>query len=164
MSRSVRRSAPLLALLCWATLLCEPTSATSAACARFTGGAGSAYFAAFAGHGVRATYQWCNFQPAGFVGPFRVGLKRVDSVRITLPTRVPGAWGETAFVNQAPYLYSSSVPLNGTSRWKYRFSVHQGHVAVPFGSDYDFELQVTGVIRPAARICFVGRSCSAWQG
>jgi hypothetical protein len=135
-----------------------PAHAALPSCSSYAGGGRTVDFKAFAGHRVRATYKWCNYRPSGFIGPiFNQRLRKVYSVRITFPSRAPASWGETIKLTQDPYLYAHS------SVWKYRFSVEQGVTAVPWKSNYDFELQVRGAERPEARICFVGKSCSSWQ-
>ncbi len=136
----------------------SPASAGLPSCSGYAGGGRDVSFNAFAGHKVRATYQWCNYRKSGFVGPiYNQRLRKVHTVKISFPSRFPASWGETITLTQRPYLYSHA------SSWKYRFSVEQGVTAVPWKSNYDFELQVRGGEAPEARICFVGRSCSSWQ-
>ena len=142
------------------TLLLGPgrAEAASRSCAGYTEGARTVNFSAFAGHKVRATYKWCSLRPRGMQGPISdQHLRKVYAVRVSFPSRVPASWGETIKLVQKPYLYSRPWV------WKYRFSVEQGMTAVPWKSNYDFELQVRGGERPKARLCFVGKSCSSWQ-
>lgn len=137
--------------------LAAPAQAAGSSCTGYTGGSKTIDFNAFAGHKVRATYKWCNPRPVGFVGPVQTQyLRGVTTPTISFPTRVPTGLGEKLSLSQKPYLYSWS-----TSLAKFRFSVHQGHVAVPVSSDYDFEIRVYPGGK--GKICFVGKSCSSLQ-
>lgn len=134
-----------------------PADAAGASCSGYVGGSKTIDFNAFAGHKVRATYKWCKPRPIGFIGPLQDNyLRGVTTPTISFPTRIPTGLGETLKLTQVPYAYSWT-----RSSAIFRFSVRQGHVAVPFSSEYDFELRVY----PGGwgKICFVGKSCSSLQ-
>lgn len=137
--------------------LTQPAEAAGASCTGYRGGSKTINFNAFAGHKVRATYRWCSIQRSWDIAPiWSPDLRGVSTPVISFPSRVPTGLGEKLSLSQRPYLYSWSK-----RKAVFRFSVHQGHVAVPLSSDYDFELRVYA--GGQGRICFVGRACSSLQ-
>ena len=134
-----------------------PATAAGSSCAGYDGGAKTVEFKAFAGHKIRVTYRWCNGHRVTDVLPLGYFILRgVSTPVVSLPTRVPSGLGEKVSVTRKPYLYSFKNNLA-----VFRFSVHQGHVGVPFASDYDFEVRVYSGGK--GKICFVNKSCSALQ-
>jgi len=114
---------------------------------------------AFVGHRVVLDFTECGYRRTGMVGPVVPGIRGMRRPVLALQNRIPFAGGETLRVSTPVYHYSST---RGT--FKYRWVLVQGHVATPrLTQNWHMELQVRRLNSPIARICFVGRACSAWQ-
>ena len=140
-------------------LIAAPAGAAGGSCAGYVKAAHDIRWSSFAGHRVVADFISCGYRPSGLIGPVRYGMRGMNRPTLALQNRIPFAGGETLRVITPVYHYST------TSRYfKYRWVLSQGHVATPrLTQNWHMELQVRRQGSPVARMCFVGRSCSAWQ-
>jgi hypothetical protein len=161
-TRTTRAATVLLALvlaLVGALGVAAPAGAAGGSCRGYVKAAHDIRWSPFAGHRVVLDFTACGYRPVGLIGPVPYGLRGMTRPVLALQNRIPFAGGETLRLSTPVYHYST------TSRtFKYRWVLVQGHVATPrLFQNWHMELQVRRRASPIARICFVGRSCSAWQ-
>jgi hypothetical protein len=149
----------LLLALIGPVLVAAPAGAAGGSCAGYVKAAHDIRWNAFAGHRVVVDFVSCGYRPSGLIGPVRYGMRGMSRPVVVLQNRVPFAGGETLRVITPVYHYSTTA-----ATFRYRWVLSQGHVATPrLTQNWHMELQVRRQGNPVARICFVGRSCSAWQ-
>jgi len=151
-----------LGLALSATLLTAPAAtAAGSSCKGYYKTAHDIRRNAFVGHRVVLDFKTCSWRPYTVpIGPIaRSGIRGMSRPVLTLPSRCFLGCGETLKIVKSPYHVSTTSRL-----FRYRFVIQQSHKATPWAEqNWQMSLQVRRGVRPIARICFVGRSCGAWQ-